>query len=191
MADNNADNKSQDTAGAAGSSQNSSAATAIRRTDRQWQHGIKRLGEPRSSPPRHERLFEIIADPTMHHVIDGSGTVRNATGEPRLLSKGDKFSTNMRLFVPYRMRNTVVEYDRDRLIAWAHIGGWRWRYELEPVEVDGIKGQATKVTETFDWSTSKAGFYVTMMGWNERNRQALEKTLGRLDTFVSNTGQGL
>ena len=189
MADNNADNKSQDTAGAAGSSQNSSATESVGQTDSGSTESSVWASRIIAAPA--ERLFEIIADPTMHHVIDGSGTVRNTTGEPRQLSMGDKFSTNMRLFVPYRMRNTVVEYDRDRLIAWAHIGGWRWRYELEPVEVDGIDGPATKVTETFDWSTSKAGFYVTMMGWNERNRQALEKTLGRLDTFVSNTGQGL
>ena len=48
----------------------------------------------------------------------------------------------------------VCDVDRTRCeegrrIAWAHLGGWRWRYEFEPVE------GGTKVTETFDWSTAK------------------------------------
>ena len=52
--------------------------------------------------------------------------------------------------VPYLTKNTVVEYDEDRLIAWRHLGKHRWRYELEPVE------GGTKVTETFDWSTARS-----------------------------------
>lgn len=135
-----------------------------------------------------QKIFDVIADPTLHHVIDGSGTVRRATGKSRKLALGDKFSTNMRLFVPYRMTNTVVEYSEGNKIAWSHIGGWRWRYELEPVE--GEPG-VTKVTETFDWSTSKAAFYVTAVGWPKRNLDGMAKTLARLDAFVSNTNSAL
>lgn len=136
-----------------------------------------------------ERIFEVIADPTMHHVIDGSGTVRTAKGDPRQLTLGDKFSTNMHMFVPYRMRNTVVEYEKDRLIAWAHLGKWRWRYELESVGTD--QEPRTLVTETFDWGPSPAGLYITMTGAPERNRKGMEKTLARLDAFVTNTSGGL
>ncbi len=135
-----------------------------------------------------QKIFDVIADPTLHHVIDGSGTVRHATGESRKLALGDKFSTNMRLVVPYRMVNKVVEYEEGTKIAWAHIGGWRWRYELEPV---ADEPGATRVTETFDWSTSKAGFYVTAIGWPKRNLVGMEKTLARLDAFVSNTNSAL
>lgn len=136
-----------------------------------------------------EQLFEVIADPTMHHVIDGSGTVRHATGEPRQLQLGDKFSTNMRIVVPYRMRNTVVEYEKNRLIAWSHMGRWRWRYELESIGTDDEP--RTRVTETFDWGPSPVGFYVTMTGAPERNRKGMEKTLARLDAFVTNTSRAL
>lgn len=136
-----------------------------------------------------DQIFEVIADPTMHHVIDGSGTVRHAKGEPRQLTLGDKFSTNMHMFVPYRMRNTVVEYEKDRLIAWCHVGKWRWRYELEPIGTD--EEPRTRVTETFDWGSSPAGLYITMTGAPERNRKGMEKTLARLDTFVTNTSGGL
>lgn len=27
-----------------------------------------------------------------------------------------------------------TEFDEDRLIAWRHFAGHRWRYELEPVD---------------------------------------------------------
>lgn len=137
-----------------------------------------------------QKIFDVIADPTLHHVIDGSGTVRHAKGKSRKLSLGDKFSTNMRLYVPYRMSNTVVEYTEGRVIAWSHIGGWRWRYELEPIS-EGDDAGSTRVTESFDWSTSKAGLYVTTLGWPKRNLSGMEKTLARLDAFVSNTNSAL
>ena len=44
---------------------------------------------------------------------------------------GDRFGMDMKLGVPYRMSSTVVEYEADRLLAWAHFGGHRWRYELD------------------------------------------------------------
>ncbi|HTO00395.1 MAG TPA: SRPBCC family protein [Microthrixaceae bacterium] len=137
-----------------------------------------------------QRIFDVLADPTLHHVIDGSGTVRHAAGPSRKLALGDKFATNMRLFVPYRMTNKVVEYAEGSLIAWAHIGGWRWRYELEPI-TEGDDAGATRVTETFDWSTSKAGFYVTTVGWPKKNLDGMTKTLSRLDAFVTNTNSAL
>ena len=74
-----------------------------------------------------QTLFDIVADPTLHHVIDGSGSVKGARGDSRKLALGDKFSTSMRIGVPYLITNKVVEYTEGRRIAWAHIGGWRCR----------------------------------------------------------------
>jgi hypothetical protein len=132
-----------------------------------------------------QALFDVVADPSLHHVIDGSGSVKGARGGSRKLALGDKFSTSMRIGVPYLITNKVVEYQEGRRIAWAHIGGWRWRYEFEPVE-DG-----TEVTETFDWSTSRAGFYIKMMNWAPKNLASMERTLSRLDAFVTNTSSSL
>lgn len=151
--------------------------------------GDKKVWVSRDIAATPDQLFEIIADPTMHHVIDGSGTVRHAKGDPRQMVLGDKFSTNMHMFVPYRMRNTVVEYEKNRLIAWAHVGKWRWRYELESLGTD--TEPLTRVTETFDWGPSPAGLYITATGAPERNRTGMEKTLARLDAFVTNTSGGL
>ncbi|MFN7149762.1 MAG: SRPBCC family protein [Microthrixaceae bacterium] len=132
-----------------------------------------------------QALFDVVADPTLHHVIDGSGSVQGVRGGSRKLALGDKFSASMRIGVPYLITNKVVEYTEGRRIAWAHVGGWRWRYEFEPVE-DG-----TSVTETFDWSTSRAGAYIRLMKWAPKNRANMERTLARLDAFATNTSSSL
>ena len=132
-----------------------------------------------------QSLFDVVADPTLHHVIDGSGSVKGVRGGSRKLQLGDKFSASMRIVVPYLITNKVVEYAEGRRIAWAHIGGWRWRYEFEPVD------SGTEVTETFDWSHSKAGAYIRLLGWPEKNRTSMERTLARLEAFVTNTSSSL
>jgi uncharacterized protein YndB with AHSA1/START domain len=132
-------------------------------------------------PADAQQLFDLVADPSMHAVFDGSSSVRGVRGGSRKLGLGDRFTTKMRIGVPYLIQNKVVEYEEGRRIAWSHLGGWRWRYEFEPVE-DG-----TKVTETFDWSTARSRRYVEMMGWPERNRRNLERTLERLAAYVANT----
>ena len=87
---------------------------------------------------------------------------------------GATFGMDMKIGAPYRIENTVVEFEEDALIAWRHMGGHRWRYELEPV--DG----GTRVTETFDWSTSKGPLLLELLGAPKRNTKAIEKTLDRL-----------
>lgn len=132
-----------------------------------------------------QALFDVVADPSLHHVIDGSGSVKGVRGKKGKLALGDKFSMNMRIGVPYLITNKVVEYEEGRRIAWAHIGGWRWRYEFEPL------GDSTRVTETFDWSSSKAGLYLSLTKAAQRNRGAMERTLARLDAFATNTSSSL
>ncbi|UDY35535.1 SRPBCC family protein [Dermatobacter hominis] len=141
-------------------------------------------------PATAQRLFDLVADPTMHPVIDGSGSVRGVKGAKRKLALGDRFTANMRVGLPYFISNTVVEYAEGRRFAWAHVGGWRWRWEFEEQEpVDGEP--ITRVTETFDWSTAKAAGYVTRLGWPEKNRTAMERSLNRLATYIAHTSQPL
>src|SRR3954454_10502181 len=95
-------------------------------------------------------VFDVLVDPKQHALVDGSGTVKGSiTGPPRLYL-GAKFAMRMRLFLPYAIRNTVIEYDEDRRIAWRHAARHVWRYELDPVAASGHGGPATRVTETFD-----------------------------------------
>jgi uncharacterized protein YndB with AHSA1/START domain len=126
-------------------------------------------------------IFAVLTDPAMHPVIDGSGSVRKArAGNPERLEQGSRFSMDMRLGLPYVIRNTVVEYEEDRLIAWRHVGGHRWRYRLTPV--DG--GARTEVTETFDWSTARFPPGIEWMGYPEKHPAAMAKTLERLEDLV-------
>ena len=120
-------------------------------------------------------IFALLSDPSRHRDIDGSGMVQRARGGSSTLTLGTKFGMDMKLGrLPYRINNTVMEFEQDRLIAWAHLGGHRWRYELEPV--DG----GTQVTETFDWSTAKFPPFIERAGYPKKNLAAIERTLDRL-----------
>lgn len=129
-----------------------------------------------AAPP--EAVWDVVADPYRHPEIDGSGTLRRAVSGPRRLGPGDRFGMRMHWGLPYLMRNVVVEHEEGRLIAWRHPGRHRWRYELEPV-VGG-----TRVTETFDWSTSPAARVLERLRVPERNLRSVEATLARLKALV-------
>ena len=94
-------------------------------------------------------VFSILSDPKRHKEIDGTSTITANISGPDELVLGSKFGMQMHLGINYRIQNTVVEYKKNELIAWKHLGQWRWRYEL----VD-LGGGSTQVTETFDASTA-------------------------------------
>jgi hypothetical protein len=126
-------------------------------------------------PASAEAVFNLLADPRRHHEIDGSGSVNAAQVDaPERLSLNAKFGMNMKKGVPYKMTNTVVEFENNKLIGWRHVGGHIWRYILEPV--DG----GTKVTEQFDWNTNRAPLMLKVMNAEKANAKAIEKTLENL-----------
>lgn len=126
------------------------------------------------------QVFALLADARQHPLFDGSGTVKQTISAPPRLELGSRFGMRMHVLTPYVIGNEVVEYEEDRLIAWRHFGHHRWRYELVPV--DG--GTRTEVTETFDWSTSRAPWLIELMGYPARNAAAIEATLERLAQIV-------
>ncbi|MFZ8877017.1 MAG: SRPBCC family protein, partial [Ilumatobacteraceae bacterium] len=100
-------------------------------------------------------VFALLQDPSKHALFDGSGMVQSSRGETTRLEMGSRFGMSMKMGpLPYRMSNRVVEFEQDRLIAWAHFGKHRWRYELTPVE------GGCEVTETFDWSTARSPKFI-------------------------------
>ena len=121
-------------------------------------------------------LFAIIDNPAKHPLFDGSGTVKASRVADTHLKLGDRFGMDMKKGAPYRISNKVVEYEADRLLAWAHFGGHRWRYELEATE------GGTRVTETFDWSTARFPLpkLYELIGIPKRHVPAMERTLERL-----------
>ena len=127
-----------------------------------------------------EKIFDVLADPAKHAVIDGSGSVREVTSSAPRLELGATFRASMRIGLPYRVTNTVVEFEEDRQIAWRHFTGHRWRYVLTPV--DG----GTLVRE--EWDPSRLSWPVQLvlklMGFPERNRRGMEETLRRLEATL-------
>jgi uncharacterized protein YndB with AHSA1/START domain len=130
-----------------------------------------------------QALFDIVAEPAMHPVIDGSGTVKALQdGQPDRLAEGIKFGMDMKQGARYPITNTVVEFTEGERIAWRHMSGHRWRYEFE--DVDG----GTQVTETFDWSTAKTKRALEIAGFPKKNLKGMEATLERLDRLAT-TGE--
>lgn len=144
------------------------------------------------APP--EPIFDLLVDPAGHAEIDGGGSVRGARSGGRRLALGDRFGMDMHLGVAYSTRNTVIELEENRRIAWqttaggapgAVLGGRIWRYVLEPVE------GGTLVTESWDltqekWS-SKPVVKLTMSASTRRN---MERTLARIEELVTASDLG-
>lgn len=142
--------------------------------------------------PAHD-IFEVLADPGQHPVIDGSSSVvRPLRGNPERLEMGSRFGMRMHLLVPYVIHSRVVEYEQDQRIAWCHRVGHRWRYELEPLDPldpldpdpDSPGATRTRVTETFDWSTAIFPPAIEILGFPARNLPGMARTLERLDRHV-------
>ncbi|MCX2934800.1 SRPBCC family protein [Mycobacterium sp. CVI_P3] len=110
-------------------------------------------------------VFSVLADPNTHPDIDGTGWLRESLDGQELSSVGQIFRMGMyhdgHPDKNYEMANQVIAFEADRVIAWApgglaedgsmELGGWTWRYDLEPLGAD-----QTRVTLTYDWSNVSA-----------------------------------
>ena len=126
-------------------------------------------------------IFGILTDPLQHPVLDGSGTLQGNLRGPDELVMGSKFGMQMKIGpIPYVIRNTVVEYEPDRRIAWRHLHRHRWRYELEPRSDGG-----TLVRETFDWGPSLFPAYIEKAGYPEKHPEGMRRTLETLSRLAA------
>ena len=126
-------------------------------------------------------VFELLATPRRHALIDGSGHVADVQPRtPERLSAGARFGMQMHWHLPYKILNEVVEFEEGRRIAWRHFGGHVWRYELEPVDE-----RSTRVTETFDAGPSRAPLVLVLMQAQKRNQADIERTLDRLEQWAA------
>ncbi len=125
-------------------------------------------------------IFELLATPAQHALIDGSGSVQGAQPRtPQRLSPGAKFGMQMKIGAPYKILNEVVEFEEGRRIAWRHFGGHVWRYILTPVGES-----ATEVTEEFDPTRSRSPLLLRLLRARRRNQRSIEQTLVRLDAWA-------
>jgi uncharacterized protein YndB with AHSA1/START domain len=98
-----------------------------------------------------EKIFELIADPSLQPRWDGNDNLAEAPAGQRVRTVGDVFT--MTLTMGSDRSNHIVEFEEGRLIAWlpSEPGkpppGHLWRWELEPLD-----DSHTRVTHTYDWS---------------------------------------
>ncbi|WP_406376403.1 SRPBCC family protein [Streptomyces sp. NBC_00647] len=107
------------------------------------------------------RVFAVLADPTTHSAIDGTGWVQESVDRAPLTEVGQIFRMDMYHAKhpdgDYRVVNKVQVLDPPRAIGWMtgqekgdgrlEFGGWIWRYDLAP-----LGPSETEVTLTYDWS---------------------------------------
>ena len=124
------------------------------------------------------KIFDVIANPQMHPIIDGSNSVRSVIKGPARLTLGSKFGMNMEIGVRYRITNTVVEFEENKLIAWRHLGRWIWRYELKE-----ISATQTVVIESFDGTKTPLNLWLKVRKAYPYTQKAVAKTLVRLKEY--------
>jgi hypothetical protein len=116
-------------------------------------------------PAAADAVFGVLADPTTHAAIDGTGWVRESLDGESLTDDGQIFRIAMyhenHPMKSYEMANKVVVFDRPYAIAWQpgqdagdgnlSFGGWIWRYDIH-----GAGPSQSDVTLTYDWSAVPA-----------------------------------
>lgn len=127
-----------------------------------------------AAPPA--TVFAILADPRQHPRIDGSGNVKGSISGPDKLELGSEFGMDMKQGAAYKIKNKVVEFEQDRVIAWRHMNPHVWRYELTP-SADG----GTTVTETWDLSKCNPVVRAVLaVTFGSKTQKAIEGTLVKL-----------
>lgn len=137
-----------------------------------------------------EVIFDVLANPAKHSLIDGSGMLQGANKpDDTRLALGVTFGMGMKLGVRYSTVNTVVEFEENRRIAWQtgpkgklepYVAGRIWRYELEP------RGERTLVRESWDITTDHQRALLTLGDiYSKKTRRDMELSLARLDTLVT------
>lgn len=100
-----------------------------------------------------ERIFALLATPSQHPRLDGSGTLRTARTDAEITEVGEVFVMDLHAEDLGDYQSQVTTYERGRAIGWSPgpVGqepfGHTYTYTLEPVG-----RERTRVTQTYDWS---------------------------------------
>ena len=138
-------------------------------------------------------VFAVLADPSKHAAIDGTGWVTESLDNKPLTAAGQVF--RMSMYHPkhpdgdYRMHNLVEVFDPPRAIAWKPgydtgdgtlgFGGWIWRYDLVPTGPS-----LTSVTLSYDWSAVSVPVR-DRIGFPPFDAEHLSNSLAHLAALVS------
>jgi uncharacterized protein YndB with AHSA1/START domain len=144
-----------------------------------------------AAPP--EAIFDVLADPSRHHLIDGSGMLQGpGPAVPPRLTLGATFGMRMKVLVRYGTVNRVVDLEEGRRIAWRTgpdgfagrlLAGRVWRYELEPVDAGTRVRESWDITHDHQRLLQKLGDI-----YSGKTRRDMERTLDRLSQLAAAVG---
>jgi len=132
-----------------------------------------------------EAVFAVLADPSRHAAIDGTGRVRDSVDGQRLTGSGRIFRVDMyhekHPEGSYEMANRVLEFEPPRVISWKpgyvspatgelEFGGWVWRYDLNQLGPD-----ETEVT-LFSMTGRRLGRFPASTFSSRRSLQTISTT---------------
>ncbi|MGX7680247.1 polyketide cyclase [Jatrophihabitans sp. DSM 45814] len=128
-------------------------------------------------------IFAILADPRRHAEIDGSAMLVAAVGSTVITGVGEMFTMQMHIdgIGDYRTENHVVEFVKDRRIAWMTAGvgrppsGQHWSWQLEP-----LPGGGCAVVHVYDWSRVTNPKMLERVSFPLVPAADLEQTIARL-----------
>jgi len=138
-----------------------------------------------------QRIFDVLADVSQHHLIDGSGMLQGQRPDaPQRLALGSTFGMSMKMMhFGYSTVNRVVEFDEAKRIAWQTgptgamgkvVAGRIWRYELEPVDGGTLVRESWDITPDHQRVLLKLGDI-----YSGKTRRDMERTLERLSQLVA------
>jgi hypothetical protein len=143
-----------------------------------------------------EDVFAVLADPTAHPGIDGTGWVREALDPAPLTAAGQLFRMAMyhehHPDKDYEIANRVEVLEPPTAIGWkpgtrspdtgeVESGGWTWRYDLAATDAT-----RTEVTLTYDWSSATAEAR-EIIQFPPFGRDHLDRSLQHLAALVART----
>ena len=123
------------------------------------------------------RIFDLLADPSRHTEIDGSGMLRGVAGSAGpVTGVGEQFFMEMfqDALGDYQMANRIIAFERDRLIGWQprmerapasapDMGGHGPRGQTYTYELNAGGDGTTTVTQIYDWSAVTAPEIIARM----------------------------
>ncbi len=149
----------------------------------------KSITVTRDIPAPATKIFAVLADPSHHVELDGSGFVQGVDQADRITRVGQTFRMNMagdHMGGDYQTDNVVTGLDPGKLLAWktAPAGseppGWEWVWQLDPQDAD-----STSVSLTYDWEKVTDPDILSKVSFPLVSETQLDDSLNALAEVVS------
>jgi len=163
---------------------------------------VASIAESRDIAASTSRIFLVLATPSMHPHLDGTGMAQSADTNDVLTKVGDVFVLHMKHWSlgDYGMENHVVEFVQDQRIVWQPVRHTYqsaqfdamladdappevryWGWELEP-----LAPNLTRVTEFYDARGLSEGLREFLKN-GEFWRQGMRTSLENLERLVTHS----